>query len=292
MNIGVMTATLAVQTTDLGRASQAMTSFEQKVLASMNRINASVGSLGTKLAEAGKRTPVITPVVDEKPAVNSLGNFSTSLAATAQRLRTFGYLASIVLTAPMVLFAKTAFKAAEDFEYSMQKIVGLVGVSQRQVDDWSKALLKLGPALGKTPEELANALYFITSAGHKGADALDILTISAKAAEAGLGETKDVAEFAVSAMNSYRATNLTAANAVDVLIAAVREGKMETTTFSNAIKSILPIAASLNLPLGQVAGAMAAMSLQGATAANSATYLRGVLNSLMKIQPSNAAGKA
>ena len=236
--------------------------------------------------------PSVTPVIDSKPAISSLDNLSTSIARTSQRIRTFGYLSSVVLTVPIMMFGKASIKAAEEFEYSMQKIVGLVGVSQKQINDWNKDLLKLGPVLGKSPQELADALYYITSGGRKGAEALDILTLSAKAAEAGLGETRSVADFATSAMNSYRASNLTAAKAIDVLIAATREGKMDATTLGSSMQSVLPIASALKVPIEQVAGAMASMSLQGAKATNAATYLKGILTAIEKIKPSNAAGKA
>ena len=136
-----------------------------------------------------------------------------SLARISQRFRTFGYLASAVITLPIAMAGKAVIKTAEDFQYSMQKIVGLVGISQDQVDKWSKALMEMGPRVSKSPEELAEALYFVTSGGYKTSQALGIVEISAKAAAAGLGETKDVADFVTSAMNAYKASNLSASTA-------------------------------------------------------------------------------
>ncbi|NMB66004.1 MAG: phage tail tape measure protein, partial [Spirochaetes bacterium] len=68
----------------------------------------------------------------------------------------------------------------------------------------------------------------------------------------------------------------------DVLVAAVREGKAEASGFAAAMGSLTPIASNLGVSIDQVAGAMAGITLTGSTAAQAATYLRGIFNVLMK----------
>jgi TP901 family phage tail tape measure protein len=207
---------------------------------------------------------------------------ATSLNSTAQKFRTFGYLASMALTTPMVMAGKAAFNMAKDFEFSMQKIVGLTGVAQNAVNKWSDEILKMGPEVAKGPKELAEALYFISSSGIKGAEAMNVLKLSAKAATAGLGSTQNVADLLTSALNAYRGTGLTATYATDVLVAAVREGKAEAEGFSSAMGQIIPIASQLGVSFDQVAGGMAAITLTGSSAANASVYLKGIFNSLLK----------
>lgn len=211
-----------------------------------------------------------------------LNKATKSMNIMAQRFRTFGYLASMAITAPIVMAGKAVFKMAKDYEYSMQKIVGLTGVAQSAVNDWSAEILKLGPQLGKTPQELADALYYISSSGIRGAEAMDVLKLSAKAAAAGLGETQTVANYLTSVLMAYQGTGITAAYATDVLVAAVRVGKAEATGFASAMGGVIPIAAQLGVSIDQVAGGLAAITLSGASAANAATYLRGVFNALLK----------
>jgi TP901 family phage tail tape measure protein len=203
-----------------------------------------------------------------------------SMAVSAQRIRTFGYLASATLTAPMVMFGKSAIDAASEFDFAMAKIEGLVGIARSQVNAWKQDLLKMGPEVGKTPLELAEALYFVTSSGFKSAEALNIVKLSAQAAAAGLGETQEVANLVTSAMMAYKQENLQSVQVIDQLIAAVREGKAEAPEFAKQIGTIVPYAAKLKLSFDQVTGAVAAMTLQGASAANASTYLR---NFLMKL---------
>jgi len=214
--------------------------------------------------------------------VTGLNNATKSLNTTAQRFRTFGYLATAAVTMPMVMAGKAAMKMASSYEFSMQKIVGLTGVAQKAVNAWSAEILAVAPKLARGPQELADALYFISSSGIKGARAMEVLKVSAKAATAGLGQTEDIANLLTSVLNAYAGTGMTAAYATDILVAAVREGKAEADQFATSIGSVIPYAAQLGVSFDQVAGAMAAMTLSGASAANSATYLRNFLMKLIK----------
>jgi TP901 family phage tail tape measure protein len=253
--------------------------------------------------EARKRTEIFNKAHEQAlreneirlnahPALDALNKVSTSLAQLGQRFRTFGYLSSVVVTAPMIMAGKAAFSMAKDYEFSIQKIVGLAGVAQESVNRWSEAILKMAPQVAQTPQALADALYFIASSGIKGAEALDVLQLSAKAASSGLGETKSVADYLTSALNAYRGTGLNAAYATDVLVAAVREGKAEATGFASAMGSVIPIASQIGVSLDQVAGGMAAITLTGSTAAQAATYLKGVFNVLLKGSEDRGAGAA
>lgn len=214
--------------------------------------------------------------------LSGLDQMTKGLNTMAQRMRTFGYLSSLTLTAPMVMAGKAAFNMAKDFEYSIQKIVGLAGVAQESVNKWRDAILKMSPEVAQTPQALADALYYIASSGIKGADALDVLRQSALAAKAGLGETKAIADYLTSALNAYRGSGLTAAYATDVLVAAVREGKAEATGFAAQMGSLIPLASHLKVSLDQVAGVMAAITLTGSTAAQASTYLRSLFTVLSK----------
>ena len=213
--------------------------------------------------------------------LTQLNKATTALNTTAQKFRTFGYLASAALTYPMVMAGKASFNMAKDYEFAIQKIVGLTGEAQSAVNGFSDEILRMSPQIGKGPKELAEALYYISSSGVKGAEAMKVLELSARAATAGMGDTQTMASVLTSALNAYRGTGLTAAYATDVLVAAVREGKAEASGFSTAMGQLIPIAAQMGVSFDQVAGGMAAITLTGASAANAAVYLKGVFNSLL-----------
>jgi TP901 family phage tail tape measure protein len=181
-------------------------------------------------------------------------------------------------------------KMGKEFEFAMAKIEGLVGINKAKIEQWSQAILDMGKKTSKGPLELADTLYYVASSGFKTNEALRITEMSAKGAATGLGETKDIANFLTSAMNAYRASGLSAARAMDILTASVREGKGEPNEMARALGTILPIAAELGVSLDQVGGALASMTLITSSTSNAATYLRNVLMKLM--HPSVGTQKA
>lgn len=205
---------------------------------------------------------------------------TNSLNIAAQRIRTFGYLSSAVLTFPMVAFGKSAINAASEFEFAMSKIEGLAGIPNDLVRQWTENLKSMSVETGQAPQALADSLYYVASAGFKTNEALDIVRNSALAASAGMGDAAIISDVLVSALNAYKTSGLDASRAMDIFVAAVREGKVEPAQFASSIGSVLPVASELGVSFDQVTAAMAAMSLSGATAANSATYLRNVLQKL------------
>jgi TP901 family phage tail tape measure protein len=183
---------------------------------------------------------------------------------------------------PLLEIGKASLQAAMQFEKSMAMITGLVGIPAAEVKKMGDAVLNMAGDVGKTPVELAEALYFITSAGVKGAKAMDTLDASARAAAAGLGTTNAVADVVTSVMNAYPDGLYSATLATDILVAAVREGKAEASSFAPAMGKVLPVAAAFGLKFQDVAAAMAALTRFGKPAGTAAIELRQIMASLLK----------
>lgn len=189
------------------------------------------------------------------------------------------------LTLPIVGLGAVMAKASLDFESSLSQITGLVGVADDQVKEWRKDIIALGPAVAKGPGELADAMFFIASAGIKGSEALEVLTATAKAAASGLGETKVVADAVTSAMNAYGSNVLDAAKATNILVGAVKLGKRPPEEIAAAIGRVLPLASQMGVTFDQVAAVLASMSKTGTVASESMTSLNSLLVSLNKVTP-------
>ncbi len=194
------------------------------------------------------------------------------------------------ITAPTVAAGGAAIKMASDFESSLSKVEGLVGLAREEVQGMRGDVLRLAGETARAPQELADALFFVTSAGLRGADAINVLEASARAAAAGLGETKDIADLVTSATNAYGIENLSAAQATDTLVAAVREGKAEASDLAQSMGQVLPIASNLGVTFDQVGAAVAAMTRTGTNAQTASMQLRQILASLLK--PTTQAEKA
>lgn len=200
-------------------------------------------------------------------------DFRTAGTEVAKTVGAIGAAAAAAGAASVNVFA--------DFELSLSRIEGLVGLSAKTVKGFKGDILALSGETTKSPKELAEALYFITSSGIPASAAMDVLKQSAKAAAAGLGETANVADVVTSAMNAYGHDVLSAAKATDIITASVREGKGEATDFAQSIGRVLPIAANLGVTFQQVGAATAALTLNGLDAAEATTALRQVLATIL-----------
>lgn len=206
-----------------------------------------------------------------------------------QRIGAVGSSFTRGLTIPLVAAGAASVKLAVDFETAMGKIQGLVGVSQKQTKQWGQDILKLARDLPQGPQELAESLYFVASSGIAVGDALGVVKEAAQASAAGLGSTIDVADLLTSAVNVFGIETLSAAEAADVLVAAVREGKGEADEYAEALGRVLPVADLLGVTFDQTAAAASALTLGGLDIYESVTALRQTFNAFVK--PSAAGRK-
>ena len=219
---------------------------------------------------------------DAKHLNSSLGKASRNLKSFGKRVGSLGSSLQTRLTLPLVAAGGASIKMAADFDKSMTQIKTLVGVAGNAVDQMSVGVKRLATEAGISSGEAADALFFITSAGLRGAEAMAVLEQSTKAAAIGLGETKVIADLATSALNAYGIENLSASQATDVLTGAVREGKLSADTLAQSMGTVLPVASQLGVKFNEVGATFAAMSRTGTDASMAATQIRGILFSLLK----------
>jgi TP901 family phage tail tape measure protein len=227
--------------------------------------------------------------LDDSNFQKGLKRSSSSLAEWGKRVEHAGRQLSLKLTAPITGLGFAAMRTFGGFNEQMTNIAALVGVPAAELEKLRQQVLDLAPAVGIGPAQLAEALYFITSAGIPASQAMDVLEASAKAAAAGLGDTVTVADLATSAMNAYAASGLTAEEAVSVLVATVREGKAEPAELAASLGQVIPTAAQLNVSFNDVGAAVAVMTQAGLDAAEATTSLNQVLLTLLS--PSAEAKK-
>lgn len=220
--------------------------------------------------------------VDSSKFNASLGKAQGRLKAFGSKLKSVGSTLSTRLSLPLALAGGAAIKMAVDFDKSMTQIKTLVGIAGNEVDAMGLKVKQLASQTGKSSSEAAEALFFITSAGLRGAEAMEVLEQSLKGSALGLGETKVVADLATSAMNAYGSDVLSASNATDVLTSSVREGKLSADSLAGAMGMVLPIASSLGVSFNEVGATFAAMSRTGTEAAVASTQLKGILLALLK----------
>jgi len=183
-----------------------------------------------------------------------------------------------------------ATKMALDYNDAFTKIAAVSNASAGQVSKWKDEVLSLAGETAKAPKELADALFFLASAGLKANQIMPVLEASAKASAAGLGETADVAKLTANVLNAYAGSGIKAANVTDILVAAVREGSADTDEFGTAIGRILPIASAAGIGFDSVAASLSSLSNIGLDVNEGVTAMRGLFQAL--VAPTDAAALA
>ena len=214
--------------------------------------------------------------------------FNRGIRRAERRMRSFSASASRVgrtmttgVTMPMGLAAVAAAKFAADFEKSMVKIQTLVGIPKEFTEEWGQAILAMSSGVARGPNELAKALFVVTSAGIRSAEALKIVERSAQASVVGLGDTATIARTVTAAMQAWSKEGLTAAEAVDTLTATVRFGNVESEELAGSMGRVMGIAAQMGVSFQEVGAFIATYTRVGVDANIATTALRATLSTML-----------
>ena len=188
-----------------------------------------------------------------------------------------------------IIVAGAATKMAYDFDKAFTRIAAISNASTQDIEQWRSEVLDMAGATAQAPQELADALFFLASAGLETSQVMETLNASAKASAVGLGETTDIAKITANALNAYAESGLTAAQVTDTLVAAVREGSAEPEEFAAALGRILPIAAQAGVEFDEITASLAALSNIGLDVNEGVTAMRGLLGAL--VAPGTQAAK-
>lgn len=226
---------------------------------------------------------------EEKDAILAASALGDSTEENTQRFKVFGLTLSDLWSAFNMVqqgaqMLGQVFDAAVGPAIKLQttfgKIEALTDTPASAIDGLRDSVIQLSKQVPVSSQELSEAFYYISSSGYQGAEAMDVLTASAKASAAGLGETQVIADAVTSTLNAYKMAGSDAARVTDVLVEAVRQGKGEPADFAGALGKVLPIAAAAGVNIEQVAASMAVMTRAGLNADEAATALRGTIGAL------------
>lgn len=221
-------------------------------------------------------------------AAEATGRLSRLTGTMGERFKAAGRTLSLYLTAGLIAAAGASVKFTTDFESELTRINTLVGVGRDEIAEYRDQILELGPAVGRGPAELAQGLFAVTSAGARGAQAMETLTAAAQASAIGLGSTRDIALAATSAVTAYGEANLSSKEAVEILIGTVEQGNLEASELAGSLGRVISIAAQAGVSFRDAGAFIAAFTRQGVSANEAVTGLRGVLATLVREPTSDA----
>lgn len=229
---------------------------------------------------------IIVSAIDQATSVmgnigNSVKNLANQAADNAAMVKQGGDLITagiVAIGAAALASGVYSVKMASDFQASMTLIQTQAGASAKEVDIMSKAIMNLAPSVGASPKQLADALFYIESAGYRGSKALDILKLSAEGAAVGHSDLTKTANALTTVMTSGIKGVKDASDAMSVMNAIVGNGKMHMEDLISALSSgILPAARQVGLSIQDVGAALDVMTNNGIPAQEAASRLRMTL---------------
>jgi TP901 family phage tail tape measure protein len=211
------------------------------------------------------------------PLFRGLKIASKRLVAFGTKMKAIGRSISMSFTLPFAMVGVAGAKMAIEFEQSMTKINTLVGTSAKEVNKLGESVLKMAVETATPAKELADALFFIQSAGITGAASMDTLRVSAKGAAMNMGDITDIASATTSIMTAFGKTS---DDAGDLLHETLKQGKFDAGEFMSKIGQVIPTAAGLGVSFEELGAATATMSKLSGDAAGSLTAINSVMMSL------------
>lgn len=223
---------------------------------------------------------------EAKISTSSFTKFSESVTSQIKGIVT-GFIA--------VQAALNGFRSilnfSKDIETGLAEIATISSSSAKDIAGLKKEILALSTAVPQSAESLIKGYYQALSSGVKeGAEALDLLRVSAKAAVGGL-TTADVAiDATTNVINAYGRSVEDAARINDILFTTVKEGKIRYAELAAVIGDIAPTGAALGIGFEELTAALATLTKSGNNFNESATQIRNTM--LQIISPTEQARAA
>jgi len=222
-----------------------------------------------------------------KSELDSLGTKGqVRMASLGQTFQNAGARLSIGLTAPLVLFGKTAFTAAADFDQAMRNVNAVLGLNEKQFQQMKRDIIDFGNTSRSSALDIANSLEYVARSGYRGADALNVMKIASRAAGAVGADTTEVARGLVAVLKSYGMTVKDAQLVTDQLAYATTIGGGTMQELSAELANVVGSSAALKVPFQDVISAMSLMHANGMSTAQASISLNNIFTKLMK--PSEA----
>ena len=173
--------------------------------------------------------------------------------------------------------AKEAYNFEKQFQQSMKEVATLSSGIKGNLTDFMNSVIDMTREVPVGAVESAKALYQIVSAGHDGADAMNILKVSAKAAIGGVTETATSADAITTILNAYKKGASEAENISDMLFTTAKLGKTTMGELGRSIAQAAPIASSFGIDIEDVLAAVVSITKQGVPTAEAMTKIRAAI---------------
>jgi TP901 family phage tail tape measure protein len=206
-------------------------------------------------------------------------------AGLSSSLQSLGTALTLGLTVPVVALGAVSLKVFSDFDAGMRNINAIMQLPEDQLKKLSSDVLKFGEDTRNGASAAANALYTIVSAGfgvNDSAQAMQLLAIASKTAEAGLADENTVAQILAQGLLAYGKSASDAAHFSDILTQTVNLGVGSMDDVAASMGQAINISALAKVSWDDLNASAAFLTQRGMSFANAYTSLNQVISQLIK----------
>ena len=173
-------------------------------------------------------------------------------------------------------------KVFAGFQQQMANVSTMLDKPAAHMDTFRKSVQSMAIEFGQSTETLSAGLYDILSASVPAGKALDTLSVSAKAAKAGMSETGVAADAITTMLNAYGLEAENAADISDWLFTIVKRGKTNFGELAPSIGNVATIASTAGVSLEELGGTIATLTKNGVKTENAITAVNAIISSFLK----------
>ena len=175
-------------------------------------------------------------------------------------------------------FGKECVDSAAKLETAFAKVRTIGELTETQMNELVKASIKYG----KSAVDAAAGLYDIYSAGHKGAEGMEILNVALKTSVAGFVSVKDAASSIIDVMNAYGEAAGDAARVSEVLLKGVELGKYVFEDYGGQLGRVTSLAKQMGMEFTELIALLDVLTVKGVDFSEAVTQILGIMNAMIK----------
>lgn|GEM_PF-1843207 len=179
-----------------------------------------------------------------------------------------------------LLLIRGVTSAFSDFGQKMAEVNTLLNLSEKDYGTLKETILDLSTRIPQSAEGLAAAAYDLVSSGVALKDLPTALELSAKAAIAGVTDTKTAVNAGMGVINAYGKQMGELGNVYDVLFQVVKDGVTTFPELAHHIGDVLPIARAAGVDITEVGAAIGQLTKAGIRTPQAVTALKGAIQQL------------
>ncbi len=170
--------------------------------------------------------------------------------------------------------------AAAEYEISLKKVQTIADTSSVSMEDISSSIMQLSNETGVVAKDLSEAAYQAVSASVDTAKSVGFVNNANQLAVGGFTNASSAVDVLTTAINAYGLEADNAAQVSDYLITTQNKGKTTVGELASSLGKVIPVAAAYNIQMDNLSAAFAVMTANGIQTAETATYIKSMLNEL------------